>query len=53
MKKKQDKVKKEKRKCYSCRKDIDSKTDIFCEDCVNKPESRKSTTGIYKIYHKL
>jgi hypothetical protein len=42
--------KKEKNKCWSCRKPI-KKGILLCKKCEKKPEARKAGTSTYVIYH--
>lgn len=38
------------RKCFNCREEIKSKTDLFCKNCKGKPVK---TTDTLVIYNKM
>lgn len=40
------------RKCWGCRKDIPDTGKIFCDECEDKPEARKSGATLV-IYDKI
>lgn len=41
-----------KRKCWDCRKEIEDKDNLFCEECDKKTEHPPGA-GTYVIYDKL
>jgi len=41
------------RKCWSCRKEIEDKGVLFCEECDKKDDKGKSSVGTLVIYDKI